>query len=306
LVSPNAQANALRPESALTSRCSSDMSSTVPRWVSSHLLVPATARAAIASSQNLQTSQKLLQVAWAAWQLCNFDAHLMEVSPAPGVLPAAIRASSSGVFDTQYSPGGAHAPGAWSTPCRCGCFLYEFFCAPCAAGDIAGHLSPHAQDGACPCQSRFCCFTCLLCLTPYVGPALATCRLWDLRQKLMERDRIPYDGVGFFSILCCLPCYLAQQRRHVADREQQLHRRRHHLDHDLESANFSPPPVLALRGAGKDEGAPSRSPRSRSPRSRSPHSRSPKNVLFIDVDGDAPVSPDLAAPLRNCSPPPAP
>jgi len=161
---------------------------------------------------------------------------------------------------SQYSPGHHHhrSPHAWSTPCVCGCYCYEACCMPCAAADVAEHLSPHHS------RFRYCCCTCLIASIPYVGPCMATCRLWDLRQKLMERDRIPYDDVGFWWLLCCSPCFLAQERRHVADREQQ--QQQHSRNSNPPSPGFSSspaaappgidsfasPPGLALRGAAKE------------------------------------------------------
>ena len=215
-------------------------------------------------------------------------------SPASIALSGRIREVGAEAAAGQYSPGSRHPEGAWSTPCRCGCFLYEALCLPCAAGDVAEHLSPPSQHGTCCCLPfrRYCCCTCLICLIPYVGPAVATCRLWDQRQKLMERDKIPADGVGFWWMLCCMPCFLAQERRHVADREQAHHHAgggRSTLDSEASEdfafgagagsfapppgiappspgkgpppgraargATKQPPPGLALRGAPKDQGA---------------------------------------------------
>ena len=125
---------------------------------------------------------------------------------------------------------------------------------PCAAADVAEHLSPHHS------RFRYCCCTCLICCIPYVGPCMATCRLWDLRQKLMERDRIPYDSVGFWWLLCCSPCFLAQERRHVADREQQQQQQQQQKQQHSGPPSpappgiglFASPPGLALRGAAKE------------------------------------------------------
>jgi hypothetical protein len=90
--------------------------------------------------------------------------------------------------------------------------------------------------------------------------------LWDLRQKLMARDKIPYDGVGFWRMLCCMPCYLAQQRRHAADREEvkeEHGHQRHYHNQQLDSVEVPPgsfapppsppaPPSVAQKGAGKE------------------------------------------------------
>ena len=133
---------------------------------------------------------------------------------------------------------------------------------PCAAGDVALHLSPPTQHGTCCCFPfrRYCCVTCLMYYIPYVGPAVATCRLWDQRQKIMARDKIPYDGVGFWWMLCCTSCFLAQERRHVADREQALQRAGGGCTPLASAASedvafgagaFAPPPGIAPPSPGK-------------------------------------------------------